>query len=126
MSFDLDMTVEAPIRVEPPPKPLAAATSGNAHASMWLRRRERLVQSLLGKSLEELTDQQPPPRIVAIKEAVDMLTWDLSDTRYIANITSTVFHSRASGSSRRARDACLLYTSPSPRDATLSRMPSSA
>ena len=24
------------------------------------------------------------------------------------------------------RDACLLYTSPSPRDATLSRMPSSA
>ena len=25
-----------------------------------------------------------------------------------------------------ARDSCLLYTSPSPRDATLSRMPSSA
>ena len=25
-----------------------------------------------------------------------------------------------------AREACLLYTSPSPRDATLSRMPSSA
>ena len=32
------------------------------------------------------------------------------------------------GSSRGIRDAkaCLLYTSPSPRDATLSRMPSSA
>ena len=27
---------------------------------------------------------------------------------------------------RRESDACLLYTSPSPRDATLSRMPSSA
>ena len=27
---------------------------------------------------------------------------------------------------RRARNTCLLYTSPSPRDATLSRMPSSA
>ena len=29
-------------------------------------------------------------------------------------------------SQARARKACLLYTSPSPRDATLSRMPSSA
>ena len=28
--------------------------------------------------------------------------------------------------SRSVDDACLLYTSPSPRDATLSRMPSSA
>ena len=30
------------------------------------------------------------------------------------------------GMSRRMIKACLLYTSPSPRDATLSRMPSSA
>ena len=30
------------------------------------------------------------------------------------------------GSTRRAKSTCLLYTSPSPRDATLSRMPSSA
>ena len=31
-----------------------------------------------------------------------------------------------SGAFHRIMDACLLYTSPSPRDATLSRMPSSA
>ena len=38
-----------------------------------------------------------------------------------------VFHSRVSDPSARVRDRdCLLYTSPSPRDATLSRMPSSA
>ena len=29
-------------------------------------------------------------------------------------------------SDKEAEEACLLYTSPSPRDATLSRMPSSA
>ena len=31
-----------------------------------------------------------------------------------------------SGTRQAALDSCLLYTSPSPRDATLSRMPSSA
>ena len=30
------------------------------------------------------------------------------------------------GERKRERESCLLYTSPSPRDATLSRMPSSA
>ena len=35
-------------------------------------------------------------------------------------------HSFAHEAGRIAHDACLLYTSPSPRDATLSRMPSSA
>ena len=33
---------------------------------------------------------------------------------------------RASGAGKRREETCLLYTSPSPRDATLSRMPSSA
>ena len=40
-----------------------------------------------------------------------------------------VFHSRefiGNPAIRLAQGACLLYTSPSPRDATLSRMPSSA
>ena len=35
-------------------------------------------------------------------------------------------HGRKKGTAKAYRCTCLLYTSPSPRDATLSRMPSSA
>ena len=35
-------------------------------------------------------------------------------------------HGRKKGTNKAYRCTCLLYTSPSPRDATLSRMPSSA
>ena len=40
----------------------------------------------------------------------------ISKIRYIASVRNSVVH----------EEGCLLYTSPSPRDATLSRMPSSA
>ena len=40
--------------------------------------------------------------------------------------SNTMFGSAGSGSFLSRTTTCLLYTSPSPRDATLSRMPSSA
>ena len=46
--------------------------------------------------------------------------WELSNT------TDYVFPSTAQIVRVASDSACLLYTSPSPRDATLSRMPSSA
>ena len=42
------------------------------------------------------------------------LSWLLTLARYVGSLTANEF------------EICLLYTSPSPRDATLSRMPSSA
>ena len=45
-------------------------------------------------------------------------TGRISDAEYKKEIDSIIKHSRGY--------TCLLYTSPSPRDATLSRMPSSA
>ena len=46
----------------------------------------------------------------------------IPDNDYAANMTTTWYDTVATLSYL----ACLLYTSPSPRDATLSRMPSSA
>ena len=53
---------------------------------------------------------------------VSILT--VSDTRNRANDTSGNY--LADAVSNVGHNICLLYTSPSPRDATLSRMPSSA
>ena len=46
---------------------------------------------------------------------------------YVPNaFGATVQRSESAGHARAHSTPCLLYTSPSPRDATLSRMPSSA
>ena len=61
----------------------------------------------------------PEPMTVDFDQWVktDELTVDTSDTLQPAEIA---------GAKQLLVNACLLYTSPSPRDATLSRMPSSA
>ena len=59
----------------------------------------------------------------------DSLTeWTMHDFFIDSNIVTTFTDSRAIGSIEKEifNPGCLLYTSPSPRDATLSRMPSSA
>ena len=55
------------------------------------------------------------------------MTWDEGDEAYVAEIRNVVadFDFYIEAGATRSKD-CLLYTSPSPRDATLSRMPSSA
>ena len=50
------------------------------------------------------------------------LARDIDDTENFVDTGSYIFNGLVSGSIF----GCLLYTSPSPRDATLSRMPSSA
>ena len=61
------------------------------------------------------------PRILA--EAVQLVQ---SITDVPLSIDSSIVEALESGLSVYQGKACLLYTSPSPRDATLSRMPSSA
>ena len=55
----------------------------------------------------------------------EVLSWVASRHGDLLNDDELVFVSAFGALPRPAR-ACLLYTSPSPRDATLSRMPSSA
>ena len=54
---------------------------------------------------------------------IDVLTGD-----YLAELTMTILYNQQQqrGGNAGYVGTCLLYTSPSPRDATLSRMPSSA
>ena len=54
-------------------------------------------------------------------KALDIVSIDLTDKSSIADHMII-----ASGTSSRHIQACLLYTSPSPRDSCASRMPSSA
>ena len=81
--------------------------------------------------------KNPAQKLVELGQSIwyDNISKDLLDSgeleRLIAEagvrgLTSnpTIFDNAISGSS--LYDSCLLYTSPSPRDATLSRMPSSA
>ena len=53
---------------------------------------------------------------------MDTHTTSKEDFENLANMGVTAFSSR----NQSILNSCLLYTSPSPRDATLSRMPSSA
>ena len=58
----------------------------------------------------------------ALAEGVDMRTYRTTWAEARGHATQTV----GGGFRARGVETCLLYTSPSPRDATLSRMPSSA
>ena len=52
--------------------------------------------------------------------------WGIGQVQSIINEKVTVNFENAGKKVINAKNICLLYTSPSPRDATLSRMPSSA
>ena len=87
-----------------------------AHAGAWTQ----LLDT--GSSLSELADVS-----ATAPSTNDVLTWDGSNWGPAAPTgggggANVTISDTAPGSP----SACLLYTSPSPRDATLSRMPSSA
>ena len=64
------------------------------------------------------------PRLVLA--SASLTSPELTGTASSASLTRRSFVHRPRGTHAAAAAACLLYTSPSPRDATLSRMPSSA
>ena len=79
------------------------------------------------KSLYEDTIKRRADEILALKTQIEQLTTQLR----IKDTMEQHFDEESSGlrqalETERERNSCLLYTSPSPRDATLSRMPSSA
>ena len=66
-----------------------------------------------------------PPTEVEYNEAIDSLNSYLMRISDSQNVDAQFF-ARADNLSNWLLDVCLLYTSPSPRDGLLSRMPSSA
>ena len=87
----------------------------------------RVVSSLLEKAQAHVEEDGIVPEILlGAQLAPDML--DLTAQVQRASDTSKMSVERLSGvpAPKFEDNDCLLYTSPSPRDATLSRMPSSA
>ena len=66
------------------------------------------------------------PKIVVVGGGTGLSTLLRGLKQYSSNITAIVTVADDGGSSGRLRRDCLLYTSPSPRDLSTSRMPSSA
>ena len=72
--------------------------------------------------------------IVMVPVVASVLVGTFTGVKYIVNLTDTINGNRAEIEKIKTVDlvniqrdmACLLYTSPSPRDGLLSRMPSSA
>ena len=66
----------------------------------------------------ETEDQLPGERKVSVPDWYPGWAREMANLYFAANTCLFVIHGNVND--------CLLYTSPSPRDATLSRMPSSA
>ena len=92
----------------------------------------------LTQALLPLLQNRPDPRVVTVTSGAqyfgkirwDDPSWSKSYDRYGAygqsKLANVMFALELDARLREQGSPCLLYTSPSPRDATLSRMPSSA
>ena len=86
----------------------------------------KIVQEFWPKRLKEIGLMQPFERRVALLDALTEI-WTKEPPKYPVIIAGSTGTLGASAQLMRCvAHICLLYTSPSPRDATLSRMPSSA
>ena len=124
--------------IEQPPRKVWAVVSDCAHYSSRLPRvaKSRLVSKVGNKHTCEVTISLPFPlsNLTAITEATHeenekgmTRRWKLVSGDYTVNNGSwEVRPLDATGTSSIVTYSCLLYTSPSPRDRTRSRMPSSA
>ena len=81
-----------------------------------------------GQLAEELKQQlRQGERLAGDNQAIERMVAGLGDRRGLLRLTFAESLGTVGGAAVPALcTACLLYTSPSPRDATLSRMPSSA
>ena len=77
---------------------------------------------MLPKELQILIDALPPKTQVLFKAVVSFYEGKLSELE----VRIKELEDKDAKNSGNSSKPCLLYTSPSPRDATLSRMPSSA
>ena len=95
----------------------------------------RISRASRGSSDSLLASQRPPVdrvklrglkrRALTYDARLAALAREVKETEALLRIERNKRDAR-SHAAERARKGCLLYTSPSPRDATLSRMPSSA
>ena len=94
----------------------------------WCLYIDILVKSFQSVLTDEDFDLPTPPAIAAKKGAEKVLTWNANQTETASFAHQLVFTLQSCFKDMKDKKEriCLLYTSPSPRDATLSRMPSSA
>ena len=83
-----------------------------------------LIAAACGGSGETATDEAPDTTEAPVEETTTVPATEAPEPVEDGNGASTPVDGQAIYEANCAR--CLLYTSPSPRDATLSRMPSSA
>ena len=81
--------------------------------------------------LQQVLRQMASKNPASPENRLKLLQCNLSDSLPLANVdmrwlVEQYLHSEQEGAQDRVMDICLLYTSPSPRDRTRSRMPSSA
>ena len=86
----------------------------NIRIKLFATLREALGESEFDLSLAALAHSEKPVDVAAVKALLSQRGVDWHEALNQPNVVHALNHN------------CLLYTSPSPRDATLSRMPSSA
>ena len=85
----------------------------------WEFVRKKLREGRQAYVIAPLVDEKPDSDVTSVEELFESLCCEELEAFRVGLV-----HGRLS--SHEKLDVCLLYTSPSPRDATLSRMPSSA
>ena len=80
-----------------------------------------------GRTLEEMVSGEHPKSLVEVKPpAPTQPEYTIPDNSYQGETSSDLTVPEGMNDARAENGDCLLYTSPSPRDGLLSRMPSSA
>ena len=101
-----------------------AADMFGRDASLFGRVLAAMLEGNAAMEISQVTDEEALERLAEISELFEFVSGSVDE---ILETSPELFQVRESANSIfTVSQTCLLYTSPSPRDATLSRMPSSA
>ena len=107
-----------------------AGTEVTVHAErpgMVIGRKGKIINELQKRLDEEFAIENPKLKVEEIDRKAATLNAQVMAEKISSALERGWYYRRAGASAaQNIMESCLLYTSPSPRDATLSRMPSSA